>query len=275
VGPSAKLKLIHFSDIHFGGENAGALEAATAYASASGHDLLIITGDLTQFGAPAEFAAASAWLSRLPKPWLALPGNHDTPWWGLGARLIDPFGRFERAVGPADDVAFATPDLAVRSINSARGWQVRLNWSKGEVSRGQAERAARGLETSAPRALRVAACHHPLIEPSGEPITARVRGGRFAARRLQQAGVDLILSGHLHAPFVEALPVGDGRTYAVCAGTLSLRERGVPAGFNLIEVEESSVKVTALSCTPPGLREQAVWRVPLRPRPATVSAVSA
>jgi predicted phosphodiesterase len=83
----------------------------------------------------------------------------------------------------------------------------------------------------------------------GGPMTARVRGGEAAARRFCEARVDLILTGHIHAPFAMPLPYGDGMTYAVGAGTLSLRERGVPASYNLVEVGETAVTVTARGWT--------------------------
>lgn len=56
----------------------------------------------------------------------------------------------------------------------------------------------------------------------------------------------MILSGHIHVPFVTPIPFGDGKTQLVGSGTLSLRERGVAPGFNLIDVETDCVRVTAL-----------------------------
>ena len=88
------LRILHLSDIHFGGENVRALAAARAYALAEPFDLLVISGDLTQTGSKPQFAAASAWIAALPAPVMALPGNHDTPWLGLAQRVFDPFGRF-------------------------------------------------------------------------------------------------------------------------------------------------------------------------------------
>jgi predicted phosphodiesterase len=60
------------------------------------------------------------------------------------------------------------------------------------------------------------------------------------------ARVDLVLSGHVHAPFVWPYPDGDGKTYAVGAGTLSVRERGVSPSFNLIETDADQIRITAL-----------------------------
>jgi 3',5'-cyclic AMP phosphodiesterase CpdA len=261
-------RLLHMSDIHFGGENAPAVAAATEFARAAPFDLLVLTGDLTQFGHHDEFAALARWLAQLPGPQLATPGNHDTPWMGIAERVAAPFRRYARAVGPPWESAFDAEGLAVRAINSARGWQVRLDWSKGHVSRQQASRAAKRLGAAAPGALRMLACHHPLVEAVGGPMTGRVRGGHFAARRLAAAGVDVVLTGHLHAPFVQPLPYGDGRTYAVGAGTLSLRERGARPGFNVVETIGEALSVTAMAWDGQALVVDQTWTVPLRPRTA-------
>ena len=260
------LRILHFSDIHFGGENVRALAAAQAYARSAPFDLLVISGDLTQTGSKPQFAAARSWIAGLPLPVMALPGNHDTPWLGLIQRVFAPFGRFERSIGPAAECSFENEKLAVRAFNSARGWQLRMNWSKGSVSRGQAERAARALEAAQVGALRIATCHHPLLEAQGEPMTALVHGGRRAAEILVKAGADIILTGHLHAPFVEALPFGDNQTFAVGAGTLSLRQRGVPPGFNVLEVAGDQLTVKALGWVDPELTTQNTWVVKLRAR---------
>ena len=260
------VRLLHMSDIHFGGENAAAVAAATAFAHTARFDLLVLTGDLTQFGHHDEFAALKDWLAELPGPQLATPGNHDTPWMGIAERVAAPFRRYACAVGPPEESAFDADGLAVRAINSARGWQIRLDWSKGHVSRSQASRAAKRLDAAAPGALRVLACHHPLVEAVGGPMTGRVRGGHFAARRLIAAGVDVVLTGHLHAPFVQPLPFGDGMTYAVGAGTLSLRERGARPGFNVVETIGDELLVTAMAWDGRALVADRTWSAPLRPR---------
>jgi predicted phosphodiesterase len=80
-------------------------------------------------------------------------------------------------------------------------------------------------------------------------MTARVWGGEAAARDFAEGRVDLVLSGHIHAPFVWPYPFADGKTYAVGAGTLSLRERGVPPSFNVVEIEEATIRIAALQWT--------------------------
>jgi hypothetical protein len=80
-------------------------------------------------------------------------------------------------------------------------------------------------------------------------MTAKVWGGEKAAEAFTNAKVDLVLSGHIHAPFTWPYPFGDGRTYAAGAGTLSLRERGVPPGFNVVEIERAAIRIAALAWT--------------------------
>ena len=98
-----------------------------------------------------------------------------------------------------------------------------------------------------------------VFKETGGPMTGRVWGGVEASRILSEGGVDLILTGHVHSPFAHPLPFGDHRTYAVGASTLSLRERGVPAGFNVIEVEEGCIRVTALGWIRTHFEPQRTW----------------
>jgi 3',5'-cyclic AMP phosphodiesterase CpdA len=262
-------RLLHMSDIHFGGEDALAVVAATELERAARFDLLVLTGDLTQFGHHDEFATLKRWLAELPGPQLATPGNHDTPWMGIAERVAAPFRRYARSVGPPGEAQFDSDGLAVRAMNSARGWQLRLDWSKGHVSRRQTTLMVKRFAAAAPGALRVLACHHPLVEVVGGPMTGRVRGGRSAARRMVDARVDVVMTGHLHAPFVQPLPFGDGMTYAVGAGTLSLRERGAPPWFNVVETIGDALSVTAMAWDGKALAIDRTWAVPLRPRIAT------
>ncbi len=248
------------------------MTAAAEYLTTTRFDLLLVTGDMTQFGHRDEFEAARAWLGRLPGPRLATPGNHDTPWAGLLDRVISPFRRYERAIGRAYEDAFTGPGLVARAVNTARGWQLRLDWSKGEITPRQVERAVRDLNLAQPGSIKVLICHHPLIDIPGGPITSRVRGGRRAAARFASAGADLVLTGHLHAPFVQPFPFGDGLTYAVGAGTLSLRGRGAPPGFNVIDIDGQDLCVTAMAWNGRSLDAYRVWRAPLRGRPAPAMA---
>lgn len=258
------LRLAHLSDIHFGGENAAAVAGALDVLKSQAFDLVLVTGDLTRFGEIAEFRAAAAWLEAIGQPKLVTPGNHDAPYLAWAERVVAPFRRYEAQIGPAAVQTHQAPGLAVRGLNTARGAQPRLNWSKGQISRRQVAAAIGWFGGAPPESLRIVACHHPLTEMIGGPMTARVWNGETAARDFAQARVDLVLSGHIHAPFVWPYAFGDGRTYAVGASTLSLRERGVPVGFNVIEVERAAIRVAALQWTGSHYEPYRTWSLDRR-----------
>ena len=259
-------RLIHLTDIHFGTEDRGAVEAATAFAHDCKPDLVVVTGDLTRNGKPAEFKAAAAWLDRLPTPYVVTPGNHDTPYLNLPLRALTPFNRYRRWIGPTDGQGCDLAEVAVRAVNTARGGQPRPDWSKGAINLDIADAAAQALAAGPSGRLRIIACHHPLIEAIGAPVTGGVHRGHFAAELLAAQGVDLIMTGHVHNPFAVPLPFGDHLTYAVGAGTLSTRLRGVPASFNLITVDPAEVQVEAMAWTGSHFEPYRTWELPRRAR---------
>ena len=242
------VKIIQVSDIHFGGENPAATEAALARFHQEMPDLLVAAGDLTRDGMVAEFDAARAWLDRAPTPLFTTPGNHDTPYVGPGElleRFIAPWRRYEARFGPADGGVWRAPGVSVFGVNTARRAQLRWNWSKGAISNSQIRRLEGQLAAAAGDA-RIVVCHHPLMELTGEPMTSEVHGGTRAANSLSAAGADLVLSGHIHTPVVAPYPFADGMTRAVVSGTLSVRERGVAPSFNIIEIDPGEIRVTAM-----------------------------
>jgi 3',5'-cyclic AMP phosphodiesterase CpdA len=256
------IRLAHLSDIHFGGELTEAVEAATREVIAFKPTLTVVTGDLTLNGKPSEFRAAARWIARLPAPRIVTPGNHDTPYWNLVLRSLVPFDRYRRYIGRAEATGFDDAKLAARSLNSARGAQPRLNWSRGAISLVRLREIDWRADSAGP--LRVFACHHPLLYLEGAPVEGGVRCGREAVSDLVDAGVDLILSGHVHNPFVIALPdAGPGR-WAIGAGTLSRRLRGTPAGYTTIIASDQAYEVTAWGWSGERFEPFQEWRLPGR-----------
>ena len=258
------VRILHFTDVHFGAQEDRLIELATAYAHDHAHDLIVVSGDLTQTGRPREFMKAQAWLERLPRPLVTCAGNHDTTYYNLALRCLKPWGRFRHWIGPIEGQEHRSPGLAVRTVNTARGIQMRRNWAKGSARLRDFRAAGKALEASSPGDLRVVVCHHPLMEVLGEPITGDVTRGKAAAAILAQHRVDLVLGGHFHHPFASILPVGDERTHCAGASTLSVRKRGVPQGFNVIEADESSIRISALDFVGDALVEGRRWSLPRR-----------
>ena len=252
------LRIAHLSDIHFGGEDKEAVEAAVSELAALAPDLIVVTGDVTLNGLPEEFIAARDWLRRLPTPLLVTPGNHDTPYWNLILRTATPFDRYRRYIGPPKWSAFDGPRVCARAINSARGAQARLDWSKGAIDRGQLGRL--GWEAAAP--LKLLACHHPLIDPPGAPVGGRTRGGPAAARMLTAQHVELVLTGHIHVPFAMPLPGSTRPCYGLGAGTLSVRTRGTPPSFSTIDVESGAFEVVVRGWVDGAFRPIETLRLP-------------
>ena len=258
-------RIFHFSDIHFGKEHKPAVAGALEHALTNPRDLVLITGDITQKGYRREFAAAADWIKAMPEPVFVTTGNHDVSYWDPIARIFFPWERFETFVGhPAVDHQYDAPGLSVRGVNTARGWQMRPNWSKGVIDLEQTRRAALALANAPEGALKILACHHPLVEMIGGPMTGEVKRGEAAARIFTDCGVDLIMTGHVHVPFALPITMGDRCSYGVGAGTLSLRERGAPPGFNCVEWDDREVRVTALGWTGSRFEPQRTWSLERR-----------
>lgn len=258
-------RVLQFSDVHFGCEHSDAVAAALDYAHATPNDLVLITGDITQSGFPKEFEAAGEWIRAMPQPCFVTVGNHDVPYWDVMARLFWPWKAFETASGhKAHDSELRSDKLMVRGVTTARGWQARPNWSKGVIDLDQTRRAAEALAAAPVGALRILACHHPLIEMIGTPMTGDVKRGDRAALIFAEAGVDLITTGHVHVPFALGIDMSDQRSYAVGCGTLSKRYRGAPPSFNRIEWTATEIVVTVVAWDGTRFVDDQVWTLPRR-----------
>jgi 3',5'-cyclic AMP phosphodiesterase CpdA len=229
------MKLAQISDLHFGAEEPELVDALVTSLNQMSPDLIVVTGDLTQYGRRREFDAAARFFERLKAPLVGAPGNHDTPYLNIAARIATPWARYRRALGGHLPEAYKDARVHAVMLDTARGAQTRLDWSLGMVRLRDALKVTQAV--AGHDGLRLVAGHHPVVAPGGLKGRANTRGGVKTADLLAASGVDLYLSGHLHQVFAEPLKADDG---AVCwfvgAGTaLSRRTRGEPASFNVIE----------------------------------------
>ncbi|MBM3928482.1 MAG: metallophosphoesterase [Sphingomonadales bacterium] len=234
------IRLFHVSDVHFGAEDREAIAWFDAAVHAERPDAVIMTGDLTMRAKSREFAAASAWLAGLDRPVTVEVGNHDLPLFNLFARLFRPYRRYLKLESMIEK-PLELPGVAVVPLKTTTRFQWR-NWSKGSVSDGSLKRALAGLADADAAAVKVVACHHPLIE-AGTTATARTNGGRDALAALARAGADVVLSGHVHDPFDKLHREGDRTIRLVGAGTLSCRTRDTRPGFNELRIDGGKVEV--------------------------------
>lgn len=235
--------LFHISDLHFGAEDPHALDWLAQEVAREKPDAVICTGDLTMRGTSREFDAAADYLAALAAPVSVEPGNHDMPYyWELATRLRHPFRRFEAMRGRMHgDVA--VPGVVLVSLPTVVPAQWRLNWSKGCVRPPVLARALRQLEGA--RGLKLVACHHPLVDADTEG-SGSTRGGGRALAALAAAGVDAVLSGHVHDPFDMMVQTGGGPIRIIGAGTLSERTRATAPGYNRLDwTPEAGLSVSA------------------------------
>lgn len=222
--------LLQISDTHFGTEQPEVLQALERFTQALGPQVVVMSGDITQRATTAQFAAARAFVDRLAVPaTLVVPGNHDIPLLQLAARCFSPYGRYKAAFGDDLEPVFESDDWLVITVNTTRWYR----HADGAVSTAQVERVAARLAAASSSQLRVVVTHQPLMVTRQEDLSNRLHGRGPAVARWSEAGVDLVLGGHIHLPFVRSLHdafSGCRRTvYAVQAGTaVSTRVR---AGF--------------------------------------------
>lgn len=230
--------LLQVSDPHFGTERPDVVEALVRLALALRPEVLLLSGDITQRATRVQFAAARAFVQRLQVPHcLALPGNHDIPLFQLPLRLLRPYARYGAAFGPELEPSLDTDDLLLLAVNTTRWWR----HADGELSAAQIERVAQRLARARPGQRRVVMVHQPLVVTRPEDEKNRLHGHAAALQAWGAAGVDLIIGGHIHLPFV--LPLAGGG-WAVQAGTaVSRRVReGAGNSVNLIHIDAAAIE---------------------------------
>ena len=230
--------LLQVSDPHFGTERPAVVEALVRLALALKPQVLLLSGDITQRATRAQFAAAQAFVKRLRVPHcLAVPGNHDIPLWQLPLRLLRPYARYSRAFGAELEPSLETDDLLVLALNTTRWWR----HQDGQLSPAQVERVAQRLALARPAQRRLVMVHQPLAVTRPEDDKNLLHGHAAALQAWGAAGVDLIIGGHIHLPFVR--PLGSGG-WAVQAGTaVSSRVRpGAGNSVNLIHIDAAATE---------------------------------
>lgn len=191
-------RILHLSDTHFGTEREPVVRAVLRLVDALQPDLVVLTGDITQRARRSQFTAARRFVQALQRPVLAVPGNHDIPLFNVMARWLNPYGGYRRALGPVLEPVVDIPGLLAIGVNSTRPSR-RKN---GEVDAGQIERVAQRLHKANADCLRIVLLHHPVRAAVESDQRNLLIGRELAIPAWIDAGVDLILGGHIHLPYV-------------------------------------------------------------------------
>jgi Icc protein len=225
--------IAQLSDLHVGGarHDASLLRTAIAEVNEAEPDLVVIAGDITDEGYPDQYELAQERLGAIACPRVVVvPGNHD-------ARHVGYLG-FERTFGARDTrlrLSAGGTQLALVAVDSSKP-----DIDEGEIGREHYAWIDEGFAGSAD--LRVFVCHHHLMPIPG---TGRERNQVLDAGDglavLRRSGVDLVLAGHRHVPYV--WPVAG--MLLVHSGTVCTRRTRAftePA-YNVIRVEPDLVSI--------------------------------
>lgn len=167
---------------------------------------LVLTGDLADFGRPAEYRYLRALLAPLHIPCYVLPGNHDdrhnlrAAFHDLHYLGVDGFMQYAVDIGPLRLIAL---DTAVPGASHGELCDQRLRWLELELQR------------SGNQPVIIAMHHPPFSTLIGHMDEMKLLKG---AARLEEivarhANVERVICGHVH----RSIEVRFGGTIAACA----------------------------------------------------------
>lgn len=229
--------ILHFSDLHFGTERPQVVEALIRLVKKKQPDLAILSGDVTQRARARQFAKAKLFFNRLEIPeFLIIAGNHDIPLYNLIKRFNAPYSNFTETFGNHLEPVIDSGNIKAIGIKTTR----RYRHKNGEISKQQIDNVTDLLAKSRQEQLKIVICHHPVFPIKGIKTSNLLNGRMQALQAWSDVGVDLVLGGHIHLPYIVPLHQKfsdlEQPIWAVQAGTaLSSRVRGnINNSVNLI-----------------------------------------
>ncbi len=223
------ITIAHISDFHVGSVHfvSNLMNRTILELNELQPDIIIVTGDLTNEGYKQEYNTANAYLANLEcERIIVVPGNHDSRNVGF-LHFGDLFGKRHGLVRYRG-VTVAAVDSSEPDLDYGKIGRERYPWIIDNL---------KPLDD-----FKIFALHHHLLPVPG---TGRERNIVYDAGDLLEvliyAGVDLVLTGHKHVPYVWEL---EGM-FVVNAGTVaSLRLRGrTKPCYNIIEIREDIVRI--------------------------------
>lgn len=185
---------------------------------------LLVTGDLTHVGLPAEFREGKAWLEQLGSPQhvALVPGNHDAC---VAAPHADTFALWQDYMA-SDDTAIDTfPSLRERGdiafIGLSTACPTPPLMASGTAGAAQLARLPALLDAARDKnQFRVVYLHHcPL--PGEEKWRKRLTDAPEVSELLRAHGAELVLHGHGHRAHRHTLETRDGDAVVIAVPSAS------------------------------------------------------
>ncbi|MEU5438912.1 metallophosphoesterase [Streptomyces sp. NPDC020719] len=215
--------LAHISDLHLDGGARAAQRAARVVefinAMSRRPDAVLVTGDIADHGAPAEYAEAAELLARIDAPVLTCPGNHDD-------RAAYRKGLLDLPGGPsAKGGAAPDPYAPVNRLHRVGDYAILMLDSTipgedpGVFEDATLEWLARTLDSLGDTPA-LPAFHHPpaVIHHEYLDSTNLTNADRFAEVLAGRDNVPAVLVGHAHTP---AATTFAGRPLLIAPGVTS------------------------------------------------------
>jgi len=228
------LTFVHLSDTHIG-SSTGADDLRRTVKDINENpaiQFVVITGDITEFGADEEIKLAKQILDSLNKPWHIIPGNHDGNWSESGANT------FKRVFG--NETFFFKAGKYV-FLGTHCGPNMRMG--PGQIPRENIVWLDSVLATIPDNTPIIFANHYP--QDSG------LNNWFEAVDRLKQKNIELFLCGHGHNNHkldFEGIPGVMGRS--------NLRAKADTGGYNIVTINNDVVNYSEKT---PGGQLKPVW----------------
>lgn len=195
------ITLLHVSDLHFGPpylERVG--DAVQAFAASLRPDAIVASGDFTQRAKASQFAAARAFLDRLPQvPTVVTPGNHDVPLYRIAERMLDPYKHYRKHINPELDTVTRIPGATIVAINSTAPRRMITN---GRIHRWQLDFVADAFRDVPDEELRIVVSHHHFAPPPDFEGAEAMQEAQRALDAFTAMKVDMVMGGHLHRAYI-------------------------------------------------------------------------
>ena len=231
AGNKKEITIVQISDIHVGEQYfvPSLLTRCVDEINELSPDIVIITGDLTANGFRREYDTMKNYISPIKcKNLIVQPGNHDSRNVGY-VHFEDIFGD-RYSTFRKDSLTIVAADSSEPDLDNGQIGREYYKWIKNEF-----KKCDEG-------GFKIFAMHHHLIPV---PNTGRERNivndAGDVLEILADSGVDLVLCGHKHVPYIWRVE----DLLMLTAGTVScLRLRGrVEPSYNIIHIGKDKVDI--------------------------------